>query len=294
MKKMLGLMMAMLFIFSLSDGFASTFETDDETIIYYEVKGSGDPIVFVHGWTMSSKFWQKQVDELSKNYQVVTMDLRGHGNSAKTLEGHTVPQYARDVYDLIRHLKLRRVTLVGWSLAGPVVLSCYEQFKNHRIKALGLVDMTPFPFSPEGWNSHGLKNYNYAGMNATFLKLEENRRGVANGFVNKMFHNGVAPPEDLEWMVTEHLKTPTSVSIAAYADYLMRDYTGILSKIKLPVIVFSANSGVFQKSIQMGKWVSSQIPNATFVPVENAGHLLFYEQAEKFNGALDQFLKSIN
>ena len=114
-------------------------KTKDGAIIYYEDHGSGQPILLVHGWTCSSKFWRKNVPELCKHFRVITIDLRGHGNSSKILTGHTISQYASDVRALIEHLGINDVTLVGWSLGGPVVLSYYDQFRDDsRLKALGI------------------------------------------------------------------------------------------------------------------------------------------------------------
>ncbi len=272
-------------------GLAGTVETPDGAFIYYETKGEGAPILFVHGWTMSGKFWQKQVEKLAKDHQVVVMDLRAHGNSSKTLYGHTIPQYAKDVRAIIDALKLKDVALVGWSLAGPVVLEYWKQFGSDKVKALGLVDMTPFPFSPAEWNAHGLKNYNYDRMNEFFIALNEKRRDVAATFVNNMFKSAQAPKGDLEWMITEHLKTPVAVAVDIYSDYLMRDYSEVLKTITVPTIVFAADSNIFKKGIEMGKFIASQVPKATFAPSEKGGHVLFYEDADWFNNELATFLK---
>lgn len=284
---------ALIGLLTFSISHAALIETSDGAFIFYEVKGEGPPILLVHGWTMSHKFWKKQVEGLSQHYKVITMDLRGHGNSGKTIDGHTIPRYAKDVRTVIDALKLKNVTLVGWSLGGPVVLSYWEQFGADKVKALGLVDMTPFPFSPADWNSHGLKNYNFDDMNKFFIALEEKRREAATGFINKMFKSGVAPKDDLDWMLTEHLKTPEAVAVAIYSDNLMRDHTPILKKISVPTIVFAADSGISPKGIDMGRYVSSQIRHSTLVPMENAGHVLFYEQAEAFNAALEKFLQGL-
>jgi non-heme chloroperoxidase len=85
----------------LSMNAAHYLETNDGAKIYYEDGGAGRPILLVHGWLCSSRFWQKNVPELANEFRVVTIDLRGHGNSAKTLTGHTVAQYARDVRQVI-------------------------------------------------------------------------------------------------------------------------------------------------------------------------------------------------
>ncbi len=147
---------------------AHYLHTRDGAKIYYEDHGEGQPILLIHGWLCSSRFWQQNVPELAKAFRVVTIDLRGHGNSSKVLTGHTIGQYACDVRELIERLGLQDTVLVGWSLGGPVALSYCEQYgTDSRVKALGLLDSAPFPFSPADWNSHVLRNYNYDGLNAT-------------------------------------------------------------------------------------------------------------------------------
>lgn len=272
---------------------AEYLETKDGAKIYYEDHGKGQPIVLVHGWICSSKFWQKNVPELAKEFRVVTLDLRGHGNSSKTLSGHTLAQYGRDVRAVVERLDLRNFTLVGWSLGGPVVLSYYEQFgKDGRVKALGLVDSDPFPFSPAEWNAHPLKNYNYDLMNATFANLAADQKKFATGFTGRMFKE--KPSEaDVNWVVTELTKTPTWIAIAIYSDFVMSDCTKILPTVKVPLIVIAADSGVFPKGIAMGKALAAMASSGKFVAVEDGGHTLFYEQPQEFNTALAEFVKGL-
>lgn len=271
---------------------AHYLETADGVKIYYEDQGEGQPILLVHGWMCSSKFWQKNVPELANSFRVVSLDLRGHGNSSKTLTGHTIARYARDVREIIEHLGLQETVLVGWSLGGPVVLSYYEQYgSDARLKALGLLDTSPFPFSPASWNSHALRNYNYDGMNATFADYTADPRKFAIAFATRMFRQKPSDAE-VDWVVAEMLKTPTWIAEAAYSDFLMSDYTKSLPAIKVPVIVFAANSEVFRNGIAMGKAIANQVPQGTFIPFEDAGHILFYEQPQKFNTALADFVKT--
>jgi pimeloyl-ACP methyl ester carboxylesterase len=272
---------------------AEYLETTDGAKIYYEDHGKGQPIVLVHGWTCSSKFWQKNVPELAKEFRVVTLDLRGHGNSSKTMTGHTIAQYARDVRAVIERLELRNVTLVGWSLGGPVVLSYYQQYgKDSRLKALGMVDSDPFPFSPAEWNNHVLKNYNYDAMNSTFFILASDPKKFATTFTGRMFKQKPSDA-DVDWVVTELTKTPPWIAIAVYSDFVMADYAKVLPTVKIPIIVFAANSGVFPKGIDMGKALAGQAPHGTFVPFDDGGHMLFYEQSQKFNAALAGFVKGL-
>ncbi len=272
---------------------ADYLETRDGAKIYYEDHGEGQPIVLVHGWLCSSKFWQKNVPELANAFRVVTLDLRGHGNSSKVLAGHTIRQYARDLRALIEHLGLQETVLLGWSLGGPVVLSYYEQYSGDtRLKALGLVDTAPFPFGPADWNSHPLRSYNYDGMNATFADYTAHPRKFAIAFTIRMFKQKPSD-SDMAWVVAEMMKTPMWIAEAVYSDFVMSDYAKSLPGVKVPVIVFAADSGVFCSGIGQGKAIASQVPQGTFVPFEDGGHILFYEQPQKFNTALTNFVKAL-
>lgn len=266
------------------------FETSDGAKIHYEEQGVGQPLVLVHGWTCSGVFWQRNVPALAKNFRVITPDLRGHGDSSKILQGHTVAQYARDIRELTEHLSLSDITLVGWSLAGPVVLSYWKQFaQDSRLRAIGLVDITTAPFRPDTWNSHSLKNNNLQGMHATFAAYLANPGAFAASFTHKMFKNERAPESDVEWIVRELGKTPPWIAVAAYSDYLMSDYTHVLPTITVPVAVFAGDSGIFKSGIDQGRHLAGlakQAPETAFFPYEEAGHMLFYEQPEKFNAEL--------
>ncbi len=272
---------------------AGYLETGDGAKIYYEDQGEGQPILLVHGWMCSSKVWQKNVPELAKQFRVVTIDLRGHGNSSKALTGHTIRQYARDVREVIEHLGLQETVLVGWSLGGQVVLSYCEQYgRDSRLKALGLVDNAPFPFGPADWNSHPLMRCNYDGMNAMFADYTANPRKFAIAFTARMFKQKPSDAE-MEWIVAEMMKTPPWIAQAVYSDFLMSDYAKSLPAVRVPVIVFAANSGVYCHGTAMGKAIAGQLPQGTFIPFEEAGHILFYEQPQKFNAALMDFVKAL-
>ncbi|HSQ66409.1 MAG TPA: alpha/beta hydrolase [Polyangiaceae bacterium] len=272
---------------------ASYLETNDGAKIHYEEHGEGRPILLVHGWLCSSKFWQNNVPELAAAFRVVTLDLRGHGNSSKTLTGHTIGQYARDVRQVVEHLGLRDAVLLGWSMGGPVVLSYAQQYvEDSRLGALGLVDSCPFPFSPGAWNSHALRNYGYDGMHATLAACAADLRKFAVDFTTRMFA-GEPSGADMAWVVAEMMKTPPWIAEAIYSDFVMSDLARTLPSIKVPLLVLAANSGVFRNGIAMGEALASQAPHGTCIPFEDAGHMLFYERSQKFNAALTAFVKSL-
>ena len=77
--------------------------------------------------------------------------------------------------------------------------------------------------------------------------------------------------------------------IALYGDYCYSDYTDVLPTITVPVLVVAADSGIFPKSVEQGKWIAAQIPKGEFVPFYEGGHLLYWLEADKFNQAVTDF-----
>ena len=91
-------------------------ETPDGVPLYYEDRGNGEAILLIHAWTMNAEYWwQKNMPKLAESHRVIAVDLRGHGLSGKTDEGHKLAQYARDVRHLCEALDLAGATLVGSS-----------------------------------------------------------------------------------------------------------------------------------------------------------------------------------
>ena len=161
---------------------------------------------------------------------------------------------------VIEALNLDGVALVGWSLAGPVVLDYWSHHGADRLRALALVDMTPFPFSPGGWNAHRMSGHDYEQMNAAFASFFADREAFARRFIDNMFKSGAAPVDDMKWMLAESMKTPAAAAVAIYSDYVMRDYTAVLPTITIPTTVFAADSGIFNRGIEQGRWVARPNP----------------------------------
>ncbi|RWF41724.1 MAG: alpha/beta hydrolase [Mesorhizobium sp.] len=101
---------------------SSTITTKDGTEIFYKDWGAGQPIVFHHGWPLSSDDWDAQMlFFLSKGYRVIAHDRRGHGRSTQTDTGNEMDTYAADVAELAAHLDLKNAIHVGHSTGGGEV-----------------------------------------------------------------------------------------------------------------------------------------------------------------------------
>jgi len=108
--------------------------------IAFQVYGAGEPtLVLVHGWSCNRSYWQAQLEPLSRNYQVVTLDLAGHGESGSGRREWTIAAFGSDVATVVNQLGLGEVVLVGHSMGGDVVLEAARQFPD-RIRGIVWVD----------------------------------------------------------------------------------------------------------------------------------------------------------
>ena len=123
---------------------SSTIIVKDGTQIYYKDWGSGQPIVFHHGWPLSSDDWDAQMMFfLSQGYRVIAHDRRGHGRSSQTESGNDMDTYAADVAQLTAHLELRNAIHVGHSTGGGEVTRYVARHGAGRVAKAVLICAVP-------------------------------------------------------------------------------------------------------------------------------------------------------
>jgi non-heme chloroperoxidase len=123
---------------------SSTITLKDGTQIYYKDWGKGQPIVFHHGWPLSSDDWDAQMlFFLSRGYRVIAHDRRGHGRSSQTETGNEMDTYIDDVAQLVNHLDLRDAIHVGHSTGGGEVAHYVARAGKGRVAKAVLVDAVP-------------------------------------------------------------------------------------------------------------------------------------------------------
>lgn len=120
--------------------------TLDGTEIYYKDWGAGRPVVLSHGWPLNADSWESQQLFLAQNgYRAIAHDRRGHGRSSQTWSGNEMDTYADDLAELIRHLDLQELTLVGFSTGGGEVTRYIGRHGTDRVAQLVPVSAVP-PF----------------------------------------------------------------------------------------------------------------------------------------------------
>jgi len=262
---------------------------DDGARLWVDVHGRGRPVLLVHGWGVSSAYWRRQLS-LAARFQVVTLDLRGHGRSNAIARGHTLERLARDLQAVLRALHMESAALVGWSLGGSAVLEYLRLFGPERLAALVLVESCPYPFSDAPWNGHRLRDHNLAAMEEDLHRMSGDRQEYGCRFVDNMFLSCQAPAHARQWMLAEHLRADTNALAALYRDYARRDLTPVLPTITLPCLAMYGLARHVLAGASAGRFVAGSTPGARLVTLEHSGHLPFYEETDLFNRELTAFL----
>ena len=123
---------------------SSTFTLKDGVQIYYKDWGSGQPIMFHHGWPLSADDWDAQMlFFLSKGFRVIAHDRRGHGRSSQTEHGNEMDTYVADVIQLTKHLDLQNAIHVGHSTGGGEVARYVARADKGRVAKAVLIDAVP-------------------------------------------------------------------------------------------------------------------------------------------------------
>ena len=120
------------------------FTTSDGTELYYTDQGSGRPVLFSHGWPLSSDAWQVELKVFADaGYRVIAHDRRGHGRSSQTYSGNDMSTYASDLAQLVDHLDLRDLVVVGHSTGGGEVVRYAAQHGAGRVRAVVTAGAVP-------------------------------------------------------------------------------------------------------------------------------------------------------
>lgn len=257
----------------VKDGF---FQTSDGVRLHYLEAGTGSAIIFEPGWTMPAEIWEPQIRYFSRTHHVVALDPRCQGESGQTTEGNFPERRTKDIREIVDHLGLSPVVLVGWSLGVRESLTYVQMFGTSTLAGLVLVDGDVWTRS----DAKGLK------ARAQFLNnLQANRGQFTEQFVNSMYRK----PQSKEYLakvVAASLKTPTNTAVALLAElYLWNDLRPVLARIDLPVLLVVRPQHRGQVKI-----VRSLVPSAEAEVFEDAGHALFVDDAERFNEVLEKFV----
>lgn len=270
-----------------------TISTNDGAEIFYEDRGQGRPLIMIPGWTCTHNFFKKNIETLSESCRVIGVDPRAHGDSEKTSKGHRISRYAKDIRDLIEALDLEQVTLLGWSMGASIAWSYIDLFGNDRLAGHVCVDQSPRQYYSETWRWGQPGCYDAEALAILTVRLEYDPKGSARSLVRGCFGDTVSPSSDeVEYLAGEIDKCPPPIRAEIMTDHTHLDWRDLLPHIELPTLVcVGRESKVFPW--QGSAYVGEQIPGAETIFFEQSGHMPFYEEPEKFNRTVGDFVLDI-
>ncbi|OXB23209.1 alpha/beta hydrolase [Flavobacterium tructae] len=248
------------------------------TKISYSDSGTGNAIVFLHGFLENKKMWKDYVDFFSEKHRIITIDLLGHGESDSLGYVHTMEDNANAVQEVLNHLKIEKATVVGHSMGGYVGLAFAELFPKN-IQKLVLLNSTSKEDSPERKlnRTRAIKavKQNYV----TFVSL-----AIGNLFSE---NNRIRLTEEIEKVKTQALQTPLQGIIASLEGMKIRkDREALLQQNLFPVLL------ILGKKDPVLDYEDSrtQIDDTTaeLISFED-GHMSHIENKEELKTVLSQF-----
>lgn len=255
-------------------------------IVHYTCKGSGAPLVLIHGWGMHAGVWQGFSDLLAAHCMIVEVDLRGHGAS-KEIEGpHTFEQYARDILALLEHLKLRDAALLGWSMGASILLKMYE-LGYDGIGPLVFVSANPSLVQRDDYES---------GLAPVIVKrlIRQLQRDFTSG--RQTFLNLLCTPEEHERFKTDvayraamatAARPDTNAALSTLVCLQTEDLRPQVKRITAPTLIVHGDRDEICLS-DGGRYLKDTIPGAQMLMLPETGHMPFITQREQVvNGVLN-------
>lgn len=242
-------------------------------------------ILLIPGWRISSMIWIKQLRYFSSiGDRVIAIDSRSQGGSSVVYHRNSPEDRAKDIHEVIEHLHLSRVTLVGWSQGAQDVSAYVDRFGTDRIDDLVLVD-SPVSTGPrQAASDQGFLTAILRGI----ALYSRNPRAYSIGMMHAIISVPM-PATSLRELVNESMRTPVDVGISMLVqDLFTVDRRPYLKEFNKPTLVIASSRSELLGAQQQ---MASQLPMGSFLEVHDASHALFYDRPGIFNHALEAFMK---
>lgn len=249
--------------------------------LYYETFGEGEPILFIHGLGSSTRDWEKQTAFFSRHFQVIVLDLRGHGQSDKPSSPYSIPLFANDVAELIRSLKVSPAHIVGISLGAMIGMQLAVD-EPQLVKSLVAVNspadmrINTFRQRFELWLRQVVTRLLGMRVMGKILSKrlfpEPSHAALRNRFIEQWAEN------------SPHAYRQT---INAIVGWHIHEH---LAAIHCPVLVVAADEDYWP--LEMKASIARQVKRGNLVVIENSHHAVTIERPDQFNQTVAQFLQT--
>jgi 3-oxoadipate enol-lactonase len=251
----------------------------------YSDRGTGLPLVFLHAFPLNQTMWTPQADALSSRFRVITVDLRGHGESDAPLWHYTLDQAAEDVRALMDHLSIGQAVLIGLSMGGYILFAFHRQYAD-RVKGLVLADTRAQADTAEG-------------KEARFQMAQVAYRKGAGAIADMMIPKLLSPEtidrrpdlvQTVRAMIQGNEVSGIAGNLMAMAE--RDDSIPLLGAIACPVQIVVGELDQATPPAD-AKLMADRIPSARLTVIPNAAHLANLEQPYAFTRIVRDFASDL-
>jgi pimeloyl-ACP methyl ester carboxylesterase len=268
--------------------------TENSTSIhlYYEDHGSGQPVILIHGYPLSSASWEKQVPALlDAGYRVIAYDRRGFGKSSQPTTGYNYDTFAEDLRKIVTQLKLKDFVLVGFSMGGGEVARYIGKYGSKDVsKAVIIGGVPPYLLKTDD-NPEGVDG-------AVFEGIQKAVAADRYAFFTEFFKNFYNTDVNLGKRVSEQAVQASwnTAAIASATASLAcvptwhEDFRNDVAKIDVPTLVLHGDADRIVPFAAAGQRTAKLINGAELVVVKDGPHNIAWTHADEVNAALLSFL----
>jgi len=252
----------------------------DGVHVQYRVYGKGEPaLVLIHGWSCDSNYWREQVPVFKQRYQVVTVDLAGHGGTDGNRSEWTIRNFGQDVTTALSAVASDQIILVGHSMGGPVAIEAARKLGKRVIGIIGV----------DTFNSVGAPAPNKAQVDALLKDFEADFIGQTRKFVTEHLFQPNANRELANKVAYDMSLSPPRVAIPSLRAVLEYDFTEPLKEISVPIVAIDSDLGEPVNEARIRK----VLPKFHATIITGVGHFLMMEDPARFNAALETEIQAL-
>ena len=272
-----------------------TITTSDGVDIFYKDWGSGQPIVFSHGWPLSADDWDNQMlFFLARGYRVIAHDRRGHGRSSQVADNHDMDHYADDLAAVVEHLDLHDAIHVGHSTGGGEVAHYLARHGESRAVKAALISAVPPLMVKTDANPEGLPKEVFDDLQA---QLAANRSVFYRDLPSGPFYGFNRPGvESSEAIIENWWRQGMMGGAKAHYDgivtFSQTDFTEDLKKITIPVLVMHSEDDQIVPYVAAGPKSAELLANGILKTYKDFPHGMPTTHADVVNADLLEFLQS--